>query len=84
MAAYTGATSVNTQTFRSKMGSFVFDKGVPLVSAKLIRDSVTGQYFKPLPGEPRIKTAEDAEAYVRNNLPKSLCDIPVEIQVDPR
>jgi hypothetical protein len=79
----TSVTSGDTQTFRSKMGTFIFDKGVPLVKAKLIRDSITGQFFNPRSNEPRIRTEKDAEEYARHHLSSSLAEIPFEVHIHP-
>lgn len=65
----------------SKLGTFVFDKNTILSKAKLIRDSITGQFFTPRPGEPRITTELSAQDYARNHLGQNICDIPFDLQI---
>lgn len=52
-------------TLTSRIGSFVFDQGTPLNKAKRLRDEVMGQFFKPAPGLPRIKTDQDIYQFVK-------------------
>lgn len=68
-----------TITFTTRMGNFTFDKDILLSKAKLIRDSVVGQFFNPKPNEPRIRNEQDAHDYVRNHLGRDLEWIPFEL-----
>lgn len=49
----------------SSLGRFEFDDHTLLAHAKLIRDSVVGQWFNPKPGNQRLHTLTDIEEFVR-------------------
>lgn len=68
-------------TLTSKIGNFTFDKDVALAKAKLIRDSIVGQFFCPKPHESAIKTEEDAYLYVQTRLGRDLEEIPFELSI---
>jgi hypothetical protein len=67
-------------TLTSRFGQFTFDKTVILSHAKLIRDTVTGQFFHPKDGEPKMRTVEEALMYVANYCGK-LGDIPFTLTI---
>lgn len=69
-------------TLTSKMGNFTFDKRVRLSKAKLIRDSIVGQFFNPRPSEPRIKNEHDAHEYAINHLGRDFEGIPFSLSID--
>lgn len=69
-------------TFTSKLGRFTFDANVPLSLAKLLRDSVTGQFFNPRTNEPRLHTEEDCQDYARNHLSKTLGEVPFDLEIN--
>lgn len=69
-------------TLTSRMGRFVFPMGHRLVDMKLIRDSITGQFFKPLQMEMKIKTAQDAQTYALHHLDRNLAAIDFEVLID--
>lgn len=66
-------------TLTTKLGHFTFDSHVVLSKAKLIRDSVTGQYFNPKSDEPKIKTVDDAFDFVGHHIAGDLKYIPFEV-----
>lgn len=70
-------------TLTSKMGTFTFDRRVVISKAKLIRDSITGQFFNPKSDERSIKRASDIEPYVRAHLSKQLNEIWFEVTLNP-
>lgn len=70
-------------TFTTKMGNFTFHKNVQLSKAKLIRDSVMGQFFSPKTDGPRIKNEADAHNYVRS-VSRDLEGIPFSLAIDVR
>ena len=65
-------------TLTSKLGYFIFDVGVNLSHAKLIRDTVTGEFFAPKGGK-RIKTKENAYSLMVNHPSNILSDIQFEL-----
>lgn len=66
-------------TLTTKLGHFTFDSHVVLSKAKLIRDSITGQYFNPKSDEPKIKTVDDALEFVSHHIAGDLKYIPFEV-----
>jgi hypothetical protein len=50
-----------------------------LSKAKLIRDSITAQFYNPKTDEPRIKTVEDAVDFVAHHIAGDLKHIPFNV-----
>ena len=73
----------NSITLTSKLGSFIFDSDVVLSRAKLIRDTITGQYFSQKPGLPKFQTATELDRYLQYYLSKNLFAIDFEIIFAP-
>lgn len=67
-------------TFTCKLGTFVFEEGVVLSRAKMIRDTVMGQFFSPRRGEPMLVDEEDVHAYISEQAPV-LSGIPFEVHI---
>lgn len=65
-------------TLTSKLGSFVFDSHVILSKAKLIRDSITGQFYNPQTDAPKVKTVDDVKDYIEHHVGGHLGDIPFD------
>lgn len=74
---------VSKFTLTSKMGSFIFNDPVILSHAKLIRDSITGQFFSPAPNEPKIGTADEAKRYAKHHIEGKISEIPFEVVINP-
>lgn len=66
----------------SKLGTFTFDKRTFLSHAKLIRDSITAQFFSRKPDGPAIRTEEDAHLYV-HQLGREIETIPFDLDIHP-
>jgi len=49
----------------SKLGTFIFDEGTKLSLTKLVRDTVTGQFFSGRNGV-KIRNSKEAETFVRS------------------
>jgi hypothetical protein len=45
-------------TLTCKLGSFIFPKGVSLLDAKAIRDTIMGEYFS---GSKKLRSVEDCK-----------------------
>lgn len=65
-------------TLSNQLGNFVFDSHVILSKAKLIRDSITGQYFNPSDGI-KIKSVEHAKNYISNHVAGKLDEVPFDL-----
>lgn len=66
-------------TMTCKLGRFTFAEGTLLSRAKLLRDSVMGQFFNPKPSNPRLTNEESIYAYARNELDMEDVAFSVEI-----
>lgn len=66
-------------TLTNQLAHFVFDSHVVLSKAKLIRDSITGQYYNPSGDGPKIKTVDGAVGFVQHHIAGNLGDIPFEV-----
>ena len=51
-------------TLTSKIGKFTFDEDTSLSIAKLVRDTVTGQWLSPKDREPELYCIEDAYTFI--------------------
>lgn len=67
-------------TFTCRLGVFIFDSGVRLAHAKLLRDSVMGRYFSPPPRTKPINTEQDIYEFVET-LPPLLSHIPFDVSI---
>lgn len=65
----------NEITLVCPVGKFVFQRHVPLIHAKLIRDSVMGQILNPKSNEPRLRNSQDIYDYARDRLGHTLARI---------
>jgi hypothetical protein len=63
----------------NQLGKFEFASHVKLSKAKLIRDSITAQFYNPKTDEPRIKTVEDAVDFVAHHIAGDLKHIPFNV-----
>lgn len=69
-------------TMTCKVGAFIFDKGIILSRAKLIRDAVMGQILNPK-SRVELRTDVDVYNYVRDALSNDLARIPFEVRLAP-
>lgn len=67
--------------YSSMLGNFFFDENVPPSKAKLLRDTVTGQYFNPKPGDPKITTEASALEFMHNHPSRTLAEITFDIEI---
>jgi hypothetical protein len=73
----------NTFTLTSKLGRFTFrDDTLPSI-AKLIRDSVTGQWFAPKEREPELHSKQDCYAYMGNCGCHALSAVTFDLEIKP-
>lgn len=73
-----------TITLTSSFGNFTFARSVKYSMAKLFRDTVTGQYFNPRPGERKIRCEDDAHQYVMEDGANGIKGLECEIMMEPR
>jgi len=66
----------------SKLGTFTFKKGTSLSLAKLVRDTVIGQWFAPKPGEVKLKDAGNCYAFIRNHPSALLADTEFVLRIN--
>lgn len=76
---------VKDLTFTCGLGAFTFGSNVKLSHAKLLRDTVMGQFYSPKIGSQKIKDERDVYDYV-DSLPELLSRIPFEVEIrrDPK
>lgn len=53
--------------FNSPIGKFEFHDDVLLSHAKLVRDTVVGQWLNPKPGAKRLKTLKDVHEFMASH-----------------
>lgn len=70
-------------TLTCKLGRFTLSKKVPLSHAKLLRDSVMGQFFNPQGGH-RIVDEASAQDYAYEHLGRDLAKIPFSLEIDEK
>jgi len=68
-------------TFINKLGTFTFHEDIPLVLAKLIRDTITGQWFNPKPGEPLLTSVQSCYNYILSSDSRVLSVIPFKLTI---
>ena len=68
-------------TLISKIGYFFVPKSVPLNLAKLVRDTVTGQFLCPLSNGQKLETVMDAHKFMAGHDSKILAGIPFELEL---
>lgn len=73
----------NTFTATSKIGKFYFPKGTPLSHAKLVRDTVTGQWLSPRDREMELYSVEDAYKFMAAAQSAVLSGIEFELELYP-
>ena len=64
----------------SKLGRFEFDDTVLLSHAKLIRDTVMGQWFSPRPGSKTLHTVDEALEFMRQHPTNLIAGITFDIK----
>lgn len=67
----------------SKLGTFYFNRNTILSKAKLIRDSITGQFFHPRPNEPKVVDEKTAQFYALHQLDRNLAEIQFDLDMKP-
>lgn len=67
--------------FTSKLGNFDFDDSTPLSLAKLVRDTVTAQWFNPSPGSQRLKNEDDCYQMIRGHSSQILADVGFDLEI---
>jgi hypothetical protein len=63
-----------------KIGKFIFEEGIVLSQAKLVRDAIMNQMLNPQPRTMRITNEEDAHTFIRSH-DDVIARIPFEIQL---
>lgn len=71
----------NALVLRNKLGTFIFDQATPLSLAKLVRDTVTGQWFSPRPGSFRLRNEMDCVVYIRDQASDVIAYIPFSVEI---
>lgn len=66
--------------YSSAIGNFFFDKNVAPSKAKLIRDTVVGQFLNPKPGAPQITSKASAQEFIRDHPAQVLAVIPFNFE----
>lgn len=74
---------VNEIILTSKLGRFIFDRSVKLSHAKIVRDTITAQFFDPDPKRIMIDTEEDAYKYMRHHPTAEFASVPFAVSFDP-
>lgn len=72
--------AVRDLSFTCGLGVFTFDSNVKLSHAKLLRDTVIGQYYNPKTGSKRLKDERDIHDYV-DSLPELLSGISFGVEI---
>lgn len=56
------------RTLTSPIGQFIFSKEIPLSCCKIVRDAVTSQYLKPIPGLMLIRSEQNAHQFMLSHV----------------
>ena len=51
--------------YSTKLGTFQFAEGTRKSVARLVVDTVLGQWYNPQPGEPKLKGAMDCQTFIK-------------------
>lgn len=70
-------------TLTSKIGRFYFDRDTRLSRAKLVRDTVTGQWLSPRDREPELYSVEDACKFILGAQSAVIRGISFELELYP-
>lgn len=73
--------NTSNMTMTTKIGNFTFRKDVPLSHAKLLRDSVLGQFLNPQGGG-RITCEAEAQDFAYEHLGRDLSCIPFNLELN--
>lgn len=72
--------AVKDLTFTCSLGVFTFGSNVRLSHAKLLRDTISGQFFNPKTNSKKLRTEEDIYNY-QETLPPLLADIDFDVEI---
>jgi len=72
--------AVKDLTFTCGLGVFTFDSNVKLSHAKLLRDTICGQFFNPKTNSKKLRTEEDIYEY-QETLTPLLADIDFDVEI---
>lgn len=67
---------------KNKLGTFDFDDNTQISHAKLIANTVMGQYFTPKRGTPHLSDEESCYSFVRDACSVVICEIPFELEIN--
>lgn len=70
----------NAHKFTCALGTFTFSRRTSLAVAKLVRDTVMGQFFNPKPGEPKLKTEVDCQEFIRNHPSHTIANVGFDLE----
>ena len=70
--------------FTSPVGRFEFSEGTPLAHCKIVRDSVTGAVLSPPEGTKKIRSEQEAYAYIRDAFGHVLSDVTFSMVLNDR
>lgn len=67
---------------RNKLGTFDFDDDIQISHAKLIANTVMGQYFTPKRGTPNLSDEDSCYDFVRDACSAVICGVPFELEIN--